>query len=272
MEGSEELKREIVLKGSKSLKYDKRWDDFKAKFSEFSDHTLITLKLDISDSSKLAEFIFDLIRPGHEEKLILKYIRDKKLFFLKSKLNRLREKVREYLRDYSFGEYDLEARAKLELRNYIREKPKLELWGFVEFRMKYYKAAVYEAIEMSLADLELEFEHQKYIELLRCLVDIQKPKEEEISIIFDKNSCSLIDKDKNIIDYELIKVLGNEVAEEGIEFEDMLMGTLLTKAPKRIHIYKYDSLNDKFINMIENVFENKVRTYDRYRGDFKLVE
>lgn len=253
------MKKTIVLKRYGNLESNLKEKGFKPSVKRYKDYRTVGVELRDSEISELSKHVFEEFKLEYEKNQVSKYIRKlgKNLFDLK----KLSCKVREYIA----GEKELEGFVGTEYRvlealeDYIRYNTLIDLDGFIKFRLKFYKEAIMEYTDMSLADLQLERERLEFISALRYFVGSQKPKAKEVSIILEEKGYKMVDKDKNTIDEAEMRNIGIELGEEELDYEELIMGTLITTAPEKIHIYRDKSVAEDLVSTIEEVFKGKVR-------------
>ena len=82
----------------------------------------------------------------------------------------------------------------------------------------------------------MENEYREFIRLLKYFVDIQEPKYENIHIIATNHGTyTLLDDRREEITNECIKEYLNEISESEINYDDLLVSSLITLAPKNNH-------------------------------------
>lgn len=105
-----------------------------------------------------------------------------------------------------------------------------------------------------------EQEYNEFIKLLRYFVDIQEPKFEEIHISPQSDgNYTLIDEAGCEIHREYFDELRNEIENSSSEvnYDDMLISSLITMSPKKIIINNSESIKNKeLLTTISKVFDN----------------
>jgi len=146
------------------------------------------------------------------------------------------------------------------LLDYFESSNNLILEGFVNFRLKDYMKDLEEIVDKAVDDFLMEREYREFIRLLKYFVDIQDPKFESIHVIvgFD-GKYALYDEMKREITNECIQEFINEISEGDINYDDLLVSSLITLAPRKIIIHCVGQFKNKeLLETIKNVFSDKV--------------
>lgn len=143
---------------------------------------------------------------------------------------------------------------------HLENNDELVLEGFIRFRMKDFTRELEEAVDRAVDDLLIEKEYTEFIKLLQYFVEIQEPKVEEVHVLLgDDKKYTLLDSSHRIINNDILEDLAKEITDKEISYDDLLISSLITIAPKRITIHQYDKIkNIELLNTINNVFSGKV--------------
>ncbi len=146
------------------------------------------------------------------------------------------------------------------LMDYFEGSNSLILDGFVNFRLKDYMKDLEEVVDKAVDDFLMEREYREFIRLLRYFVDIQEPKFEMIHVLVGyDNKYILLDEHKKEITNECIQDFVNEISEGEINYDDLLVSSLITLAPKKVIIHSNGQFRNKeLLETIKNVFNGKV--------------
>lgn len=146
------------------------------------------------------------------------------------------------------------------LLDYFESADSLILDGFVNFRLKDYMKDLEEVVDKAVDEFLMEREYKEFIRLLRYFVDIQDPKFNAIHVMVGyDNKYILLDENKNEITNECIQEFVNEISEGEINYDDLLVSSLITLAPKKIIIHSSGQFKNKeLLETIKNVFTGKV--------------
>jgi putative sporulation protein YtxC len=144
--------------------------------------------------------------------------------------------------------------------DYFENSDNIILDGFVNFRLKDYVRDLEEIVDRAVDDFLMEREYREFIRLLRYFVDIQDPKFDTIHVIVGYDSkYTLLDDSRKEITNDCIQEFVNEISEGEINYDDLLVSSLITLAPKRIVIhYTGQFKNKELLETIKNVFLGKV--------------
>lgn len=146
------------------------------------------------------------------------------------------------------------------LLDYFENSNDIILDGFVNFRLKDYIKDLEEIVDKAVDDFLMEREYREFIRLLRYFVEIQEPKFNTVHVIVNyDNKYMLMDETKKEITNECIQEFVNEISEGEINYDDLLVSSLITLAPKKIMIHCTGQFKNKeLLETIKNVFSGKV--------------
>lgn len=146
------------------------------------------------------------------------------------------------------------------LMEYFESSNTIILDGFINFRLKDYLKDLEEIVEKAVDNFLMEKEYREFIRLLKYFVDIQEPKYENIHIIATNHGTyTLLDDRREEITNECIKEYLNEISESEINYDDLLVSSLITLAPKKITIHNISCFKNKeLLETIHNIFYNNV--------------
>jgi putative sporulation protein YtxC len=146
------------------------------------------------------------------------------------------------------------------LIEYLEVSNEIILDGFVTFRLKEYMKELEDVVDKAVDDYLMEKEYEEFIRLLKYFVDIQEPKFEIVHVLSGYNNrYILLDHEQNEITNECIQDFVNEVAEGEINYDDLLVSSLITLAPKKIYIHMSEQIQNKqLLETIKSVFYGKV--------------
>ena len=145
---------------------------------------------------------------------------------------------------------------------YLKENNQLVIDGLVNFRLKEYLGQLKEAVELAVEEYELEKEYQEFIRLLQYFVEIQEPRVSQAHVmIHSGGTFRIFDAKGNPVGGQYEEGFLLDVVDNNINYEDLLISTLITVAPRRIVIHSsdYSKLNGA-ITTIERVFGKRVDT------------
>lgn len=146
------------------------------------------------------------------------------------------------------------------MTDYLENSHDLVISGFVNFRLKEYRAQMMDAIDKAVDDLMMELEYQEFIRVLRYFVDVQQPKIEEVHVMINNNGkFKILDAAGKVIHNRFI-----ESAEaEDMSYQDLLISSLITLAPYTVMLHLANPLmSEDIIETIKSVFDGRVIVCD----------
>ena len=153
--------------------------------------------------------------------------------------------------------------------SYIEDESFLNLNGFITFRLPLYKKELEKAVRKSLDGIIAENEYNEFIELLRFFVEMQESSLQVVHIIYSDGKYTLLDNNLCEITDDCINDFKNEMRYGTINYDDLLLSTLISLSPKTIVIHnKNDIPNKQLLATLEKVFLNKIQYSSR---DFKNI-
>jgi putative sporulation protein YtxC len=218
-------------------------------------------QLILSISNGLADYIIE----EYEEKLILRIINSNYCYFnsiekkeiLRLALFIIRNSDKNFLNSiFQIRRRNIIIR---KLVDYFESSDKVILDGFVNFRLKDYMKDLEEVVDEAVDDFLTEREYKEFICLLRYFVDIQEPKFNVIHVLVSyDNKYILLDENKKEITNECIQEFMNDIPEGEINYDDLLVSSLITMAPKKVIVHSASSFRNKeLLETIKNVFWGK---------------
>lgn len=105
----------------------------------------------------------------------------------------------------------------------------------------------------------IEKEYQEFIRLLKYFVDIQEPKYNIVNVYLNKNDFHTYkDVNNNDITETVYADLINDLAYENINYDDLLVSSLISICPNKIKLYNIQNINQKIIETLSNVFTTRI--------------
>lgn len=158
----------------------------------------------------------------------------------------------------------------------LEENPQLSLDGFIRFRLQDYTEELREIAEYAIDEFVMDRQYQEFISLLQYFVYIQEAKIPVAHLIHKGGHEFVILNDRlELIDAnEFDATFKLEVLEKDINFEDMIVSTLITVSPANIYIHTRDP-EMTIIKTIRQIFEDRTtvcsycRTCDIFLGEAK---
>jgi putative sporulation protein YtxC len=145
-----------------------------------------------------------------------------------------------------------------QIEAYFRENSLLVVEGFIRFRLQEYLEELRVLVEVALDECLMERQYQEFISLLQYFVYMQESKIPSAHLIHQGGHEFLILNEQfEAIDMkEFDTTLKLEVLDKDINFEDMIVSTLITVAPATIHIHSREP-ELLVIKTIMQIFEGR---------------
>lgn len=206
----------------------------------------------------MAELVTEIIVEKIEEQLLTNLIKTYYLSFNPAEQIEILEKASDYLKNYSN-----QKRKKIILQlvlDYLETDKLLIFDGFIRFRLKNYIEELGGIVEWAVDEYLMEKEYNDFIGLLKYFVDIQEPKVEKIHVVLEKErTFRLYDEFDNLINNDFLENFILEIGDNELNYEDLLISTLITIAPREIIIHIAESnLTKNILKTIEKVFVDRV--------------
>lgn len=225
-------------------------------------HSQVCNELMLCISNALADYIIK----EYEEKLILRIINSNYCYFTSGEKKEILSLTYSIInnQDKNFLNSLFQIRRRniivRKLMEYFEYCDTVIVDGFVNFRLKDYIKDLEELVDKAVDDFLMEREYKEFIRLLRYFVDIQEPKFNIIHIVVGyDNKYILLDEDKREITNECIQEFMNDIPGGEINYDDLLVSSLITMAPRKIIIHGSKSFRNKeLLETIKNVFWGKV--------------
>ncbi|MGE5678102.1 MAG: putative sporulation protein YtxC [Pseudomonadota bacterium] len=143
---------------------------------------------------------------------------------------------------------------------YLDSEVEFNIEGFVNFRLNQYLNELNDILERALELFVAEREYNEFIRLLRYFVEIQECKVDTVHLFQSQDGrYMLCDEDRNHISSEYYDELKAELLDEAINYDDLLISTLITISPRRIVIHDVECFNNKeLVQTIMNVFTDRI--------------
>ena len=214
----------------------------------------------------ISNALADYIIRQYEEKLLIRIINGNYCYFNSMEKKEILGKALNIIRndDKTFFNSLFQIRRRnviiRRLMDYFDNSNSIILDGFVNFRLKEYIKDLEEIVDKAVDDFLMDREYKEFIRLLRYFVDIQEPKIDTVHVIVNyDNKYTILDDTKKEITNECIQEYVNEIAEGEINYDDLLVSSLITFAPRKIIIHCSGQFRNKeLLETIKNVFAGRV--------------
>jgi len=215
----------------------------------------------------LADIISDIILNHWEDGLLRDIIRESYYYF--------GDEEKKLIYDYALrhinreGEgcrntiYRLSRKRRIlqKLLEYLRHNDRIIIDGFIRFRLKEYINELREAADRAVDDFLMEREYREFIQLLKYFVEIQEPRVEAVHVLIrDGGNFKLFDDKMQPVKSDYLEGFIIDLVDSEINYEDLLISALITRAPKNITLhYKAGSGPKAMLETIKNVFTGRVK-------------
>ena len=214
----------------------------------------------------ISNALADYIIRQYEERLLTRIINSNYCYFNSIEKKEILSKALHIIRneDKTFFNSLFQIRRRnviiRRLLDYFDNSNNIILDGFVNFRLKEYIKDLEEIVDKAVDDFLMDREYREFIRLLRYFVDIQEPKIDTVHVIVSyDNRYTLLDESKKEITNECIQEYVNEITEGEINYDDLLVSSLITFAPRKIIIHCTGQFRNKeLMETIKNVFSGRV--------------
>ena len=208
--------------------------------------------------------VADRIIFGEEKKIICQLIERNYPYFSEEERNAVCQTTLELLgKSHIYGsEAGLNDRKTLiinRLADYFETHHELIVEGFVRFRLKDYRAVLERIVDQAVDDFILDMEHKEFIRVLRQFANSHDKKVEETHVIVQSPNCfKIVDAAGRTVNNPYLDNFAASYIDE-INYEDLLITTLITLVPRRITIHNPLGKDaDMMIQTVQGVFEAAV--------------
>ncbi|WP_066640358.1 putative sporulation protein YtxC [Desulfolucanica intricata] len=226
-------------------------EDFKAIFNHY-----------------VADTISELILGDWERYFIKKNILEEYYYFDEEERNTIYKYALKFTHnncDDTNGDnfYKLRKKTRIvnKLLDYLNQNDRINIDGFVKFRLKDYIRELNEAVEKAVDEFLVEREYKEFIQLLKYFVEIQEPRLELVHIIVQPRGVfKLLDDQHKVINSEYLDGFIVDLIDSEINYEDLLISALISIAPKKIIFHNNLDYNvATTLETIKNVFTGNVQ-------------
>lgn len=151
---------------------------------------------------------------------------------------------------------------------YLEQHNVMNIVGFIRFRLTDYRNELREVAEYAIDEYIMDQQYQEFISLLKYFVYIQETKIPVAHLMHrGGNEFTLYNEQMKPIDTEQFEGFTLELLDKEINFEDMIVSTLISVSPQKIVIHTRDP-EEQVIKTIMQIFENRamVCTYCKLCG------
>lgn len=145
------------------------------------------------------------------------------------------------------------------LREYLTDETHLNLEGFIFFRLREYAEELEDAVDRAVDDFLMEREYREFIRLLKVFVEVQEPRLSHVHVVLEPGGgFRLIDDQGGVIHDEHLEGFVADLMDAEINYDDLLISTLITLAPGRITVHRAAGPRRDALDTIQGVFNDRV--------------
>lgn len=215
----------------------------------------------------LADIISDIILNHWEDKLLKDIIRGNYYYFDEEEKKQIYNYTLRHInrdRDNRWSTFCWSSRKTRILQkvlDFLHNNNVVIIDGFIKFRLKEYISELQEAADKAVDDFLMEREYQEFIQLLKYFVDAQEPRVGEVNVLVKNDGIyKLYDEKMQPVKEDYMKGFIIDLADNEINYEDLLVSALITIAPKNIVLhYKNNCCKPAALDTIKSVFTGRVR-------------
>lgn len=216
----------------------------------------------------LSKVLTEVIIEHYEPRLLRKIIKENFFYLNDRERTSVMENACKLLKDEGLmqpgGFYSANRKNRI-IRNifeYLDTENEINIEGFIKFRLNAYINELNDTIERALEIFVTEREYNEFIKLLRYFVEIQECKIDTVHLCQSKDGRYLLyDDERNRISSEYFDELRAEILDDTINYDDLLISTLITISPNKITIHAIEEFkNRELVQTIMNVFEERITT------------
>ncbi len=151
------------------------------------------------------------------------------------------------------------SRIREELSAYLQDQNRINLDGFLNFRLRHYWEELEDVLYLSIDQYLNEKEYQEFIQLLQHFVGILEPRHDTVHVVLTANNgFALLDEQGHVLQAD---VLTNELKVDSgyADQDDLLLSALLTAAPKRLvlHVGTFQN-RPRLLDTLQQIFSSRV--------------
>ena len=190
-------------------------------------------------NESLADIIAEIVLDNLEEKIVKKIVKTKYNDYPTEDKKDIINNALKYLSESQSGKKIIRKKKIVkELLSYLNRHKKINIEGFVRFRLRDYMKNLNLAIEQAADDFIIEREYNEFIDLLRYFVELQEVKIPLVNVLHnDDGSYTILDANKNVLKSNFVEGYIEELIDEDITYEDILISALINISPGKVIIH-----------------------------------
>ena len=215
-----------------------------------------------------ANILYQIIVDNFQIDSINKIIKDNYYYFKKEEIENISGKCMDILNGTNISSNEnyllylnRKNRVIKKILEYINDYSDIVIEGFLRFRLREFNDDLEDIVDKVVEEYLVQREYNEFIKLLKYFVEIQESKIEIVNIVIESNgSYCMYDNNCNEITQELLSDLANESIRGEANYDDLLVSSLITVAPRDIIIHNMSNVRNKeIIETIKNVFCDRIR-------------
>ncbi len=213
----------------------------------------------------LVEILADLILTDCECSMVRKLVKEIYNYTSDEDLERACRFVGRNLQTpLSADRFHHKSRIMSRLLEFLQLYDEMVLEGFIRFRLKDYVEELEEAVERAVDDYLVEREYQEFIALLQRFIDSQETKFHQVHVVPDaEDGYRLVDEDDRSVDCQYVDDLKLVLATGGLEYEDLVISSLVILAPKQVVMHLGNGSRPVMADTLAHIFDDRYRECKR---------
>lgn len=214
----------------------------------------------------ISKIVTDAVINNWEAKLIKKILKDNYFYLNERERDAICRNALKLLQEdkgiLPGGFYKITRRNKImrDILEYLSTSDTIVIDGIVNFRLHSYIKELSETVERAIEIFIAEREYNEFIKLLKYFVEIQESKVDILHLMPTiEGKYLLLDGNKNKINGEFFDEIRADIIEGDINYDDLLISTLITISPKKLYLHNLNSFSNKeLVKTITNVFSDRI--------------
>jgi putative sporulation protein YtxC len=214
----------------------------------------------------ISRIITEAIINNWEAKLIKKILKDNYFYLSEKERDAICKNALKLLQEEKGilpgGFYKITRKNKVmrDVLEYLSTNDIINIDGVVNFRLHSYIKDLSETVERAIEMFITEREYNEFIKLLKYFVEIQECKVDVLHLMPTiEGKYLLLDGCKNKINGEFFEEIRADIGDGDINYDDLLISTLITISPRKIYLHNLNSfLNKELVKTITNVFSDRI--------------
>ena len=143
--------------------------------------------------------------------------------------------------------------------HFLQNNKSIFLTGFINFRLKQYMNLLENTVEEAVNSFIVQKEYLEFVSLLRLYVNTERSNCEVLHLIYNNNTSTLLDENKNIINSSKYISKIKYLSDISFSSNDYALNTILNLLPKKLYIHLINNAIDEFIETLSLIFEDRIQ-------------